>query len=218
LNLLSRLFAATARTPIDLRRWVVLDVETTGLDMNQDDLLAIAAVALRFDAGDDPTPRIDLADSFEAVLHHDSASTDKDNILLHGIGVGAQRAGAPPAEVLAAFERWVGHSPLLAYHAAFDRVMIGRAMKRHCARALANPWLDLAPVSSGLFPDVGAHALDEWLDHFGITCAVRHQAAADTLATAELALRLWPAARAQGCASLAGLRRLAEQGRWLAGR
>jgi len=218
LNLLSRLFAATARTPIDLRRWVVLDVETTGLDMNQDALLAIAAIALRFDAGDDPTPRIDLADSFEAVLHHDSASTDKDNILLHGIGVGAQRAGAPPAEVLGAFERWAGHSPLVAYHAAFDRVMIGRAMRRHCAHGLANPWLDLAPVAAALFADVDAHALDDWLDHFGITCAVRHQAAADTLATAELALRLWPAARSQGCASFAGLRRLAEQGRWLAGR
>jgi DNA polymerase III subunit epsilon len=214
-SLLGRLFGARAAAPIDARRWVVLDVETTGLDMQHDHLLAIAALAVCVPEGA-TAPRIELADSFEAVLRHDSASTDKDNILLHGIGVGAQRAGRAPTEVLAAFERWVGHSPLLAYHAAFDRTMIGRAMRSQLGRGLTNPWLDLAPVAGALHPTVGARALDDWLTHFGIACLQRHQAAADTLATAELLLRLWPAARAQRCASFAGLDALARQQRWLA--
>ncbi len=70
-------------------------------------------------------------------------------------------------------------------------------------------------MARALQPDVGARALDDWLDHFGIDCAVRHQAAADTLATAELLLRLWPAARAAHCASFNGLSELARQQRWL---
>ena len=183
--------------------------------MHHDELLAIAAVAVTFD--DAATPRIALHDSFEAVLHHDSASTDKDNILIHGIGVGAQRAGAPPREVLTAFERWMGRSPLLAFHAAFDRTMIERAMKDALQRKVNNPWLDLDPVARALHPRFGARALDDWLDHFGISCAVRHQAAADTLATAELLLRLWPVARQMQCASFVGLKELAENQRWLAG-
>ncbi len=217
MSLWSRLFGADAAQTIDERRWVVLDVETTGLDMHHDVLLAIAAVAVTFDGAAAPrtAPHIDLSDSFEAVLHHDSASADKDNILVHGIGVGAQRAGAPPREVLAAFERWVGRSPLLAFHAGFDRTMIERAMQAALHRTLNNPWLDLEPVVAALHPGLGAHALDDWLDHFGIACAVRHQAAADTLATAELLLRLWPAARRQRCATLAGLSALARQQRWL---
>jgi DNA polymerase III subunit epsilon len=216
MNLLARWFGATLQPmAADARRWVVLDVETTGLDMHHDHLLAIAAVALHFDDGEQATPRIALHDSFEAVLHHASASTDKDNILLHGIGVGAQRAGAPPPQVLAAFEQWIGRAPLLAYHAAFDQSIIGRAIKQHRQHALPNPWLDLAPVAAALHPEVGAHALDDWLDHFGIECAVRHQAAADTLATAELLLRLWPAARANECASFNRLSQLARQQRWL---
>jgi DNA polymerase III subunit epsilon len=211
-SLLDRLLGARRAAAIDTRRWVVLDVETTGLDMRHDHLLAIAAVAVSFDGA---APRIALEDSFEAVLQHESASTDKDNILVHGIGVGAQRAGAPPAAVLTEFERWAGASPLLGYHAAFDQAMVGRAMKQHLARTLSSTWLDLAPVASGLHPEVGARALDDWLEHFGIPCAVRHQAAADTLATAELLLRLWPTARTQRCASFEGLAALAKHQRWL---
>lgn len=210
---LSRWLGAEA-FDIDPTRWVVLDVETTGLDIDEDELLAVAAVAVRFDGAGGP--RIDLADSFEAVLQHASRVTDKDNILVHGIGVGAQRAGAPPAEVLAAFERWVGRSPLVAYHAAFDRAMLGRATQRTLARTLPQPWLDLAPVAAGLYPDTRAHALDDWLALFAIDCIARHEAAADTLATAELLLHLWPQAQRHACASFVGLAELASQQRWLA--
>lgn len=213
---LRSLFANAPTMAADARRWVVVDVETSGLDPRQDHLLAVAAIALRLDG--EATPRIDLADSFEAVLRRAGAPADKDNILLHGIGVGEQRAGAPPVEVLAAFEQWLGSSPLIAFHAEFDRAMIRRAMKHMLGRTLANPWLDLEPVADLLHPEVGGRTLDDWLAHFDIDCAVRHQAAADTLATAELLLRLWPAARTQRCTSFAALRRLAEQRRWLAGR
>ena len=94
----SRWFGGSVRRPPDTARWVVLDVETTGLDMHHDHLLAIAATAVHIE--DDVPPRVLLADSFEAVLQHESRSIDKANILLHGIGVAEQRAGSPPREVL----------------------------------------------------------------------------------------------------------------------
>ena len=210
---LARLFGGEPAAAVDAARWVVIDVETSGLDPRHDRLLAIAAIALRLDG--QAMPRIDLADSFEAVLRQPGAPTDKDNILLHGIGVGEQRAGVAPAEVLAAFERWLGRSPLIAFHAAFDQAMIGRAINDTLGRTLVNPWLDLEPVADALHPEVGGRALDDWLAHFGIDCAVRHQAAADTLATAELLLRLWPAARRQRRTTFAALQQLAAQRRWL---
>lgn len=216
MSLLQRWFGASHAAAASATRWVVVDVETSGLDLRHDRLLAVAAVALQLDG--EATPTIALADSFEAVLRQDPSPADKDNILLHGIGVGEQRAGAPAADVLSAFERWVADAPLIAFHAAFDRTMLGRAMKAALGRTLASPWLDLEPVADVLYPKVGGRALDDWLTHFGIECAVRHQAAADTLATAELLLRLWPAARAQRCTSLRALTHLAQQRRWLAQR
>jgi len=197
------------------RRWIVIDVETTGLDLLEDELLAVAAVGLHFGA-EGAAPCIQLQDSFEAVLQREPVVTDKDNILVHGIGVGEQRSGRPPREVLEGFERWAGDAPLLAFHAAFDQAMMARAMTQHLSRTLSNRWLDLAPVAGVLHPAVGVQAsLDDWLDHFGIDCAVRHQAASDALASAELLLRLWPAARANRCASFAGLQELTRQQRWL---
>ncbi len=203
-----------ARPMPDARRWLVLDVESSGLDSHQDRLLAIAAIAVR------PVPGrmlIELGDSFEVVLRQPAATlADKSNILLHGIGLGAQRAGVEPALALAAFEQFAGASPLLAFHAAFDRRLIERACVQHLGRRPSHVWLDLEPLAAVLYPQVRARSLDEWMTHFGITCAVRHQAAADTLATAELLQKMWPAACAQ-------LRRpdfksavaLAAQRRWL---
>jgi DNA polymerase-3 subunit epsilon len=212
----SALRSLVQRPPaIDDSRWVVLDVETSGLDPRNDRLLAIAAIGVRFEG---QRACIDLGDSFEVVLRQSDAAAvaDKDNILLHGIGVGAQRSGIEPGAALKAFARFAGPSPLLAFHAAFDRMMILRAFDASVGARPPNPWLDLEPLAAVLNPDVKARALDEWMAHFGIRCAVRHQAAADTLATAELLLKIWP----QACRQLKvpGFRaasRLAAQRRWL---
>ena len=170
---------------LDDRRWVVLDVESSGLNVSSDRLLAIAAIAVRRDGGN---LRIALRDSFEVVLRNEVQVADKSNILLHGIGVGAQRRGVEPANALLAFENYIGKSPLIAFHAAFDQAMILRAFDKAWGRRPANLWLDLEPLAAVLHPKVKARSLDEWMVQMNITCAVRHQAAADTLATAELLL------------------------------
>jgi DNA polymerase-3 subunit epsilon len=204
------------REAIDDARWVVLDVEASGLDAAHDRLLAIAALGVQIGDG---RARIALADSFEVVLRqpHDArGAPDKANILLHGIGVGAQRAGADAAAALQAFVRFAAHSPLIAFHAAFDRTLIEHALRSLGLPRPPNPWLDLEPLAAVLHADVRARALDDWLAHFGIRCARRHQAAADTLATAELLLHLWPQLTAQWRApGIRAARTLAAQRRWL---
>jgi DNA polymerase-3 subunit epsilon len=197
----------------DDTRWVVLDVESSGLDASRDRLLAIAAVALRHDGR---RAWLELADSFEALLHQPpTLPLDKSNILVHGIGVGAQGRGTDPAQALARFEDYVGAAPLLGFHAAFDRRLIDRATAALLGRMLRNDWLDIADLAAVLRPDLQARTLDDWLQAFGIDCAQRHQAAADALATAELLLRLWPAARAEGADDFRGVKRLASRRRWL---
>ena len=198
--------------PVDETRWVMLDVETSGLDPTRDRLLAIAAIGLQVDWGD-KTLNVDIGDSFEVVLQQDQVS-NKDNILLHGIGVQQQRDGMAPALALGAFRSFVGQSPLLAFHAAFDQTMIARYARLHLSADLPNPWLDLDHLCAVTFERVKARALDEWLNHFGIRCLVRHQAAADTLAECELLQRIWNKLAPQ-CACWRDVQSLADQHRWL---
>ena len=61
-------------------------------------------------------------------------------------------------------------------------------------------------------PSIGL--LVEWLGYFEIECVVRHQAAADTFATAELLMRLWPYLTKEAN-SWASLRSVARQASWI---
>lgn len=199
-------------------RWVVVDIESSGLDTERDRLIAVAAVAVHWMPARDRAPRIAMGDSFEAVLRQTDPSINRQNILLHGIGVGEQREGLAPQAALAAFEAWTAGAPLLAFHAPFDQRMLARASRAHLGRVPENEWLDLAPLAGVLLPDVPARSLDQWLRHFELHCLDRHRAAADALATAELFIRLYPLLRAQTGArpAIRTLQRLAAQRRWLA--
>jgi DNA polymerase III subunit epsilon len=196
----------------EVRRWIVLDVETSGLDPYSDRLLAIAAVALEV-SPDFERIAIVIGDSYEAVLKQDLPSS-KDNILVHHIGAQAQSEGRSPVEVLEEFRDWAGHCPLLAFHSAFDEAMINRAYGLYGLEPLQNEWLDIEPLAKITGVNPSLRALDDWLGHFGIECAVRHQAAADTFATAELLMRLWPFLRREA-SSWASLRRIARQASWI---
>jgi DNA polymerase-3 subunit epsilon len=163
-------------------RFVVADVESTGLDMRTDRLIAIGAVTV--EAG-----RIDLGRSFYKVLRQPAASS-RDNILVHGIGGTQQREGEDPVEALLAFLEFTGRAPLVGYHAAFDATMIGKAMLEYLGATFKVPWVDLAYLAPELLKTEGARhkGLDAWLQRFRIEVFSRHDAVADALATAQLFL------------------------------
>jgi DNA polymerase-3 subunit epsilon len=191
-------------------RWVVVDTETTGLDPASDKLLAIGGVAVDAEG-------VLPGDSFEAVLRNTEGS-DHANILVHGIGRHAQRTGVPPDEALAEFARWVGDAQYAGYHTDFDRAVLVRAAALAGVAVPDRPWLDLAPLAAALASDKqkrGGGSLDDWLVAFGIECPVRHNAAADAFATAELLLHLRARAAKQGRADFASLLKVAKQQKWL---
>lgn len=192
-------------------RWVVIDCETSGLDAARDRLLALGAVAVR-DA------RIDPADSFYAVLRQDAPSP-AENMLVHGIGADAQRAGRPPAEALAAFARYLGEGLPVAFHADFDAAVLARALKAAGLKAPA-PWLDLARLAPALRPESARRdrSLDDWLERCAIAPAVRHDALADAYSAAQLLLVLLAEGERQRAGTVEDLQRAARAAGWLGAR
>lgn len=161
-------------------RYVVVDVETSGLHMKKDKLISIGAVAVVDGA-------IDINDAFEVVLRQEAASAN-ENILIHGIDGSAQREGMAPPDALIAFLGYLGKAPLVAYHAVFDQTMIERAMAEFLGIKLGQTWIDLAWVMPDLFRDHVDRqlALDDWLHLFDIENIQRHNALSDAYATAKL--------------------------------
>jgi DNA polymerase-3 subunit epsilon len=190
-------------------RFVVVDVETTGLDLNSDRLIAIGACVVE-------NGRVTLADSFEIVLRQNKVSS-KDNILIHGIGGEAQREGLEPTDALLRFLDFLGKSPLVAFHVTFDQTMIKRAMREYLGFEFKHAWVDLAYVMPGLLPEYARRyrALDDWSGHFKINNFARHSALADALATAQLLLCALPLAQTRHSTSYRSLQDLEKAQRWV---
>lgn len=189
------------------RRWIVVDVETSGMDTSTDELISIGGVAL-------VDGRIVPSDSIEVIVKRSTASS-RENILVHGIGVQAQLMGTDPHDAMRAFMDFVGQAPLLAFHAPFDRGFLARAIKIYVNLPFDNPWLDLADLAPVLDSETRSKSLDEWLNRYRITVTVRHSAAADAFATALLAVRLLPEAKRQGANDFVSMQRLARYARWV---
>jgi DNA polymerase-3 subunit epsilon len=194
------------------QRWVMIDVETTGLDPRHDALLCVAALALDLRGA---TPQIVASDSFEVLIAQDVLRATHDNILLHGIGWGRQRKGEPLQQALEALTVWVADSPLLAYHAAFDQEVLRQAYKRSGLEQPDWQWLDMADLLPAAYPAIAARSLDQWMQQLHVLCVRRHQAMADVWATAQLFLKAWPQWQGQQLQSWPDLQRRAEQERWL---
>jgi DNA polymerase-3 subunit epsilon len=188
-------------------RWVVVDVETSGMNVASDAVISIGAVAV-------VDGRVVPGDSLEIIVKQATASS-RENILVHGVGAHAQLNGTDPPHAVRVFMDYIGQAPMLAFHAPFDRGFLVRVIKHYINQPFDNPWLDVADLAPALSPETRLKSLDEWLEHFGIPVAVRHSAASDAFATALLVARLLPAARRQGASSFAAMQKLARQAKWL---
>jgi DNA polymerase-3 subunit epsilon len=197
------------KLPFAQARYVVVDVETTGLNLMTDTLISIGAVAV-------VGGRVVLGDSFSVVLQQQQSS-DKSNILVHGISGSAQREGVPPADALLDFLEYLGDAPLVAFHVAFDETMIRRALRQYLGLSFKHPWLDLAYVSPALHPELARRyrALDDWINHYGIQNFARHSALADAMATANLLQVELGHAREKSLFSHHQLQELEKAQRWI---
>jgi DNA polymerase-3 subunit epsilon len=190
-------------------RYVVVDVETSGLNLWEDRLLSIGAISV-------VNGKISLGESFYVELQQPVVS-DKENILLHGISGGAQTSGVPPADALLAFMGFLQKAPLIAFHVTFDQTMIQRAMSQYLGISFKHVWMDLAYLMPSLNPELAAkyRSLDDWVTHFKIQNDARHNALADAMVTAQLFQVGCAQAGKKNVKNFAGLLDLEKAQRWV---
>lgn len=189
--------------PLSELRFVVLDTETTGLDIAQDRILTIAAVSVE-------ALTLRPAESLDVTL--EQAGVGAAAAPIHGLVRGDLEGGATEADALGALLDLLGNAVLVAHHAAFDVGILNAALARHGAAPLLNDVVDTERLARRLRhgPLAGASterfSLDATAARHGLETDARHTAAGDALLTAELLLRLLAEARKAGLRTLGDLR------------
>lgn len=191
--------AALSEQPLHEQRFVVVDLETSGLNTLKDKILSIGAVTIEHSA-------IALGQQFSCTLRRVNHAVS-ESVLIHQIPPSEVAAGVRAEKALLNFMEYVGSSPLLAFHAAFDQRMLAREMNDAFAYHLRHPFYDVAEIAQLLCPEhtMRNPGLDDWVSYFGLQVLQRHNASADALVTAELMLILLKRAQQQGIQSLQAL-------------
>ncbi len=186
-------------TPIDRARLVVLDLETSGLDLQRDEILSIGAVAIT-------NGELHMADHYGCTVFRPNHQPSEATVL-HEIAPSHIQAGQPVEEALGGFMRFAGSSVLFAFHAGFDQHMLSRGLRKDLGYRLQHRFLDVAAIAPMLFPDAAQRCstLDDWQHHFGLANNERHNASADAQVTAEILLILLNRLARQGTNTLAEL-------------
>ena len=174
----------------EIGEMVVFDIETTGLDKKENEIIEVGAV--RWKDGQ----AIETFESFAKPL----AKLPPEIVKLTGI-TDQDLAEAPSEEeTLRAFAKFVGSSPIVAHNATFDVSFIRNRGKVY-GLDFPNAVVDTLPLARMMVPDVRRHTLDAMCRHFKIEQLHHHRAMDDAACTA----RMWERLR-----ELAGAKRFSQ--------
>jgi DNA polymerase-3 subunit epsilon len=198
------------RQPARTLSYVVVDLETTGLDVRADRVLSVGAV--RIGQG-----RVRLGDNFVEMVNP-GRSIPVESIRVHGIKPDQVHGARRAAQVFEDFLTYLGTDIVVAHYARFDMHFINATMHGLYGFPLQNPVMDTVRMCESLvLPSdpygVGRNqkkcSLDSLCAQFGITTEERHTAMGDALATAIIFLRMLKRLEDAGSGTLRDLWRLA---------
>lgn len=151
--------------------YVVVDLETTGLDPLLEEILEIAAVRLvdgrvvaRWQTLVKPPADVTISEASQAI---------------HGINAEMVADAPDVANALPAFLTFLGEDPIVAHNAAFDLGFLNKAMAATGRPPIANQAFDTLDMAREAFPDARSHKLEALCRLLGHEAVGFHRAADD---------------------------------------
>lgn len=149
--------------------YTVIDLETTGLNAESDEIIEYGALRVRDGV---PTER------FSTLVHIEGRVPD--NITeLTGIRDADLQSGLEPMQALQTFLDFIGKDVLLGQYISFDMDFLRRACEKWEKPFLTNKTKDLSKMARRRLRHMENYKLLTMLQHFGIADKVAHRALAD---------------------------------------
>jgi DNA polymerase III subunit epsilon len=192
--------AGGEKLPLESARFVVVDLETTGLRPGQSRICEIGAVRVEGLVG---------AGTFETLV---DPGVPLPPIVTALTGIADRDLVAAPgaADAVRRFLAFAGDAVLVAHNARFDMAFLDREVERLSGRRLAAPVVDTVGLArrllAGRVPRVSLASLAYF---FGTSVQPCHRALPDAQATAEILVALIGLAQERGARTVADLARLA---------
>jgi DNA polymerase-3 subunit epsilon len=183
-----------AETPLARLRYAVFDTETTGLDPDSDEIVALGAVRI-------VNARLLEHETFHHLVRP-RRPVPPSATRIHGLRDDDLRDAPPLEEVLPLFARYVEGAVLVAHNAAFDMRFLQEAEGRTGVR-FQQPVLDTLLLSAIVHPEHRDHSLEAIASRLGVSVQARHSALGDALTTARIFLKLIPLLEVRGVVTLA---------------
>ena len=132
--------------------WVALDLETTGLNVERDEIIEVGAVKFRGD---------EVLDTFTSLVN---PRRRLDEFIVRLTGIPQHEVDRAPefGAVLRPFAEFVGQSPIVGHNLPFDVGFLAKS-----GLPLRNPRCDTWDLAYVLYPGLPEYSLERLADRFG---------------------------------------------------
>ncbi len=160
--------------------FIVIDVETTGFDINHAEIIDIGAV--RVEGGM-------ITDTFSSLVDPGFFIPDRIKDLT-GI-TNAMVIGSPKmVEILPEFMKFVGEDIVVGHHVTQDIKFIDKYTRIYRGERFKRPYICTLELSRKLLTGIRGYSLKNVADHLGVGYGRLHRALEDAMVTAKVFLEL----------------------------
>lgn len=153
----------------DYKTFIVLDLETTGLDHRTERILEIGAVRL-VDG--------EIVETMDSLVNPE-IPIRQSSFNVHGISEEMVKDAPTIDQIMPKLLEFLGDLPFVAHNAIFDYSFLNEASKRLYDKRLPNLRIDSYEMFKTVFPDEPSHGLTALLTKFGFSQDVKHRALDD---------------------------------------
>ncbi len=163
-----------------ISHFITLDIETTGLDPRDDEIIEIAAIRV---------VNGDVTEEFSEFVKPQGPVPNFIKVLTH-ITDAQLASGLPVEQALRRLQAFLGDAPVVCHNTPFDVGFINHHLERIGQPKLFNPTRDTLELARIYLPFIRDQKLGTVCEFFGIEIESAHRAIHDARATAQLFAKL----------------------------